>query len=88
MLEGMLSQCAVEGTQVQFTCPGATIWFVGSSSYDDEMPPLETLTLNASQATGNSSNVFITCHTWPADEYIDTTLVTVGKLTNLLHVIE
>ena len=74
--------CAVEGTQVEFHCTGATIWYIGHHPYNDEM---DTLTLNASMDTENSSASgsgveYITCI--QGDDYIDASLVTVGRQPN------
>ena len=74
--------CAVEGTQVEFHCTGATIWYISHHSYNDEM---DTLTLNATMDTGNSSASgsgveYITCI--QGYNYIDASLITVSRPPN------
>ena len=75
--------CAVEGSQVEFHCPGAVEWHVGHTLYDDEN---DTLALIAEYETGNSSTgggeIFITCIIVVGVIDIDVSLIIVGELTN------
>ena len=77
----MISKCAVNGTQVEFHCPDAYWWVVGSGDYTDDT---DVLTVDAiidtddnNYTTGGYQIVDISCY---SDGYIDTSLIITGKL--------
>ena len=53
----MENKCVVEGTVVEFHCPGADSWNVGHELVNGGIPPVDILTINASASDGAEEKV-------------------------------
>lgn len=74
----MENKCVVEGTVVEFHCPGADSWYVGRELVNDGIPPVDILTINASASDGAEEKV-IYCFFVDNDYPITARLLTLGE---------
>lgn len=77
----MIARCVLDGTELQYHCPGAIEWYIGSNRVDDGTPPLDILTLNASLETFSSPTIIL-CY---VNQFKTTSLIIQGMLTSLYY---
>ena len=82
----MISKCAVDGTQVEFQCSGASWWYVNFNYYEGA---IDTITLEAVMddtniTTGDFEIDVIVCYSSNSEVH-DAHLIVVGELN--LHFI-